>query len=95
MYVADIFRINRNHEEAIRLYEEGIKLKPFKLDAYFFLASVFLNMGNPSQAIKYCQICIEKDKNFNSIYSVYAVALYQNQNLMNLKMNLKKLFQFN
>ncbi len=85
MYVADIFRINRNHEEAIRLYEEGIKLKPFKLDAYFFLASVFLNMGNPSQAIKYCQICIEKDKNFNSIYSVYAVALYQNQNLTKAK----------
>lgn len=62
------FQINGKNLEAVINYKISLQLEPSPI-TYTHLASVIANEGKYKEAIDYCKLAIELDKNFGAAYT--------------------------
>ncbi len=66
--LSDIYRIEKDEQNAIRVITDGLKLYPDDLRLFLAETNIYLTFGNTEKALKNLNAAIEKDKSNPSVF---------------------------
>lgn len=85
-----LFR-NKRYPEALQTALELLKLHPEHFATYYLIAQVYANLGDLTQALKYCQLALSVNPLSSKTYSLLAHIAEEQGNLEDAKMFWKRI----
>jgi Tetratricopeptide repeat len=73
------FRFSNNYSEAIRLYQECLKLKPGDPNTYLLISNCYKENNQFSDALYWVNKAINEDSEFNSSYYTNRISIFEKQ----------------
>ncbi|MGK7900433.1 MAG: CheR family methyltransferase [Hormoscilla sp.] len=91
---SNLFR-NKHYPEALQTALELLELHPEHFATYHLIARVYANLGDLTQALKYCQLALSVNPLSTKIYSLLAHIAEEQGNIEDAKMFWKRIIYLN